>query len=268
MKRTLVLMLLSLAIAMLVSCNSYDIEGKPEIASNPAKKVFAFYPWEEESAGGNSGDTTAPDPADTGDTATDTGDTAADTGDTSADTGDTSENTDDTEEGVIVVKAAAVPDVVTEEFDIYNRGVTGELKIRKINLIDPNGNLIESLDNETYKNLFKIQIQRVSQDGIAAEGWTDKLLVFDNMAAEEGSKIASLCPLDLASEARKCKSGFDETKYNSQFKIKIKSTGPAVISRSRSARTILQKKNLIPAATALQATGSRSQDSLRNRQNR
>ena len=221
MKRTLVLMLLSLAIAMLVSCNSYDIEGKPEIASNPAKKVFAFYPWEEESAGGNSGDTTAPDPADTGDTATDTGDTAADTGDTSADTGDTSADTGDTEEGVIVVKAAAVPDVVTEEFDIYNRGVTGELKIRKINLIDPSGNLIESLDNETYKNLFKIQIQRVSQDGIAAEGWTDKLLVFDNMAAEEGSKIASLCPLDLASEARKCKSGFDETKYNSQFKIKI-----------------------------------------------
>ena len=154
-------MLLSLAIAMLVSCNSYDIEGKPEIASNPAKKVFAFYPWDEEKSGGDSGDTTAPEPTDTGDTQDDTGDTAADTGDTAADTGDTSTDTGDTaadtgdteadsgdtEEGVIVVKAAAVPDVVTEEFDIYNRGVTGELKIRKINMIDPSGNLIDSLDN-------------------------------------------------------------------------------------------------------------------------
>ncbi len=235
MKRTLVLMLLSLAIAMLVSCNSYDIEGKPEIASNPAKKVFAFYPWDEEKSGGDSGDTTAPEPTDTGDTQDDTGDTAADTGDTAADTGDTSTDTGDTaadtgdteadsgdtEEGVIVVKAAAVPDVVTEEFDIYNRGVTGELKIRKINMIDPSGNLIDSLDNETYKNLFKIQIQKVTADGIATEGWTEKLLTFDNMAAEDGTKIASLCPLDLASEERKCKSGFDGAKYNSQFKIKI-----------------------------------------------
>ena len=57
MKRLLVVMLLMLGISAVVSCNSYDVEGKPEIASNPAKKVFNYNPWEkDDSSASQSGD--------------------------------------------------------------------------------------------------------------------------------------------------------------------------------------------------------------------
>ena len=224
MKRLLAVTLLLFGIALLASCNSYDVEGKPEIASNPAKMVFAYYPWDN----GSDADTGKPadtdtKPADTGsDTDTDTGNTDADT-----DTPET-EGPDDDPEGAIeeapvYVKAvrAAVADVITEEFEIYNRGVTGELKIRKINMIDPNGQLIASLENKTYKKLFQIEVQKVDKNGIATEGYNAKGLTFDYLGENKAEAFASLCPLQLDSAEKVCKKGFDAKKYNSKFKIRL-----------------------------------------------
>ena len=248
MKRLLVVTLLLLSIALLASCNSYDVEGKPEIASNPAKMVFAYYPWDDGSDAdtGKPADTdTEPSDTDTGDTDTDTGDTDTgdtDTTDSGADTTDTdadtetpdvetpetdSETSDDDSEGVIeeapvYVKTvkSAVKDVIEEEFEIYNRGVTGELKIRKINMIDPNGQLIASLENETYKKLFQIEVQKM-ENGIATEGYNAKGLTFDYLGENKDDSIASLCPLQLDSAEKVCKKGFDPNKYNSKFKIRL-----------------------------------------------
>ena len=261
MKRLLAVTLLLIGIALLASCNSYDVEGKPEIASNPAKMVFAYYPWDD----GSDADTGKPADTDTdadtatdtdADTATDTDadtatDTAADTdadtatdtatdtdadtatdtdADTATDTGaDTGADTDsDTDSGEGAIEEApvyrgvraAVADVITEEFEIYNRGVTGELKIRKINMIDPNGQLIASLDNETYKKLFQIEVQKMD-NGIATEGYNAKGLTFDYMGENKADSIASLCPLQLDSADKVCKKGFDAKKYNSKFKIRL-----------------------------------------------
>ena len=264
MKRLLVVTLLLLAIALLASCNSYDVEGKPEIASNPAKMVFAYYPWDDgsdadtgkpedtdtEPADTDADTATDTEPADTdadtatdtdADTATDTdADTATDTDadtatDTDADTAtdtdaDTATDTDSSDtEGAsiedntpVYVKTvrAAVADVITEEFEIYNRGVTGELKIRKINMIDPNGQLIASLENETYKKLFQIEVQKMD-NGIATEGYNAKGLTFDYLGENKDDSIASLCPLQLDSAEKTCKKGFDPKKYNSKFKIRL-----------------------------------------------
>ena len=249
-------MLLLLGVSAFVSCNSYDVEGKPEIASNPAKMVFAYYPWDD----GSDADTGKPEdtdtePADTGDTEPADNDTA-DTADTEndnepaetdadnepaetdadnepAEDADETETTDadaDEDESAVIEETApvyavrtvkaAVADVITEEFEIYNRGVTGELKIRKINMIDPNGQLIASLENETYKKLFQIEVQKM-ENGIAAEGYTPKGLTFDFMGENKGDAIASLCPLQLDSADKVCKKGFDPKKYNSKFKVRL-----------------------------------------------
>ena len=55
MKKLLVVSLLSIIVLLFISCNTYDVEGKPEVAANPAKKVFAYYPW------GTGEDTTVPE---------------------------------------------------------------------------------------------------------------------------------------------------------------------------------------------------------------
>jgi hypothetical protein len=240
-----------LGISAFVSCNSYDVEGKPEIASNPAKMVFAYYPWDD----GSSTDTeptTEPttEPEETPDTETpdtETPDTEEpdtenpdteepdtenpDTEEPDAENPDTevpeedsdTENPDEDstaaveEETPVYVVKAAPTDPIEQEFTIYNRGVTGELKIRKINLLDPEGRLIDSLGDETYKKLFQIQVQNVNEKGIVTEGFGEKGLTFDYMKQEnKGKAIASLCP---RKDDGTCKEGFDEKKYNSEFKI-------------------------------------------------
>lgn len=256
MKKLLMVTLLLLLASAFASCNSYDVEGKPEVASNPAKAVFAYYPW---------GSTGQVDPIDdeatnddeivdeeVSDDLTDEEITDSELPDEEVsddvpdevlvdEDPDTAMPDDDT---VIVFKSetevddadatdqneAPVDDTetpsgenLTEVFEIYNRGVTGELKIAEINILDPDGEKIELLDNDTYKKLFKMQIQK-TDNGIAGEntGWGPKLLAFDNLAPGNTAKIASLCPLNLdpAVEGDKeCKKSFSETKYNPMFKI-------------------------------------------------
>ena len=250
MKRLLVVTLLLLGISAFVSCNSYDVEGKPEIASNPAKMVFAYYPWDDGSST-NTDPTTEPttEPTETPDTETpdtETPDTEEpdtenpdteepdtenpDTEEPDTENPDTeipeedsdTENPDEdstaaVEEGnVVYVVKATLPDTVTEEFEIYNRGITGELKIRKINLLDPDENLIASSEDETYKKLFQIQVQNVNEKGIVTDGYGAKGLTFDYMKENKNEAIASLCP---RKEDGTCKEGFKEDKYNSKFKI-------------------------------------------------
>ena len=247
MKRLLTVTLLLFGIALLASCNSYDVEGKPEIASNPAKMVFAYYPWDDESSSTEptAEPTTEPTEEPTAEPTTEPTEEPTEEPTTEPTTDPTEEpteeptdpTTDPTEEpteepteptaGIedetpVYVKTvrSAVADVITEEFEIYNRGVTGELKIRKINMIDPNGQLIASLENETYKKLFQIEVQNMD-NGIATEGYGPKGLTFDYLGENKDDAIASLCPLQLDSAEKTCKKGFDETKYNSKFKIRI-----------------------------------------------
>ena len=262
-------MLLLCGVSVFVSCNSYDVEGKPEIASNPAKKVFANYPWEKAEE-----KTDEEKPADTGDTGTDTGDTGTDTGDTGTDTGDTGTDTGDTgtdtvdtgtdtadtdsdptgadtdsdtdtdtdtdtdagasiEDSGVVVKKSYAP-VIVEEFEIYNRGVTGELKIKKINMLDPEGNLIAALDtnNEKFKELFQLQVQKMEKGIAVKDTFGEKGLTFDFTGDNKDDAIAALCPLSDDNDdekadgkstkiTRKCKDGFDSKKYNSEFSIRL-----------------------------------------------
>ncbi|HNW81488.1 MAG TPA: hypothetical protein PKG52_01235 [bacterium] len=228
MKRLLMVTLLLLFASAFISCNSYDVEGKPEVASNPAKKVFSYYPWDsnnnqnpdETTTDEEVTDETVVDNEVNDDTVTDdtvTDDTVTD-GEVADDTVTDEEATDD--DAAVLALKAELPESITQEFEIYNRGVTGTLKIFKINMLDPDGNQIEVIDNASYKNLFKIQIQKTAS-GIIQEGWNEKLLTFDNMAATEGSNIAELCPLDMnaTGDVKKCKKSFKETKYNPQFKV-------------------------------------------------
>ena len=87
-------------------------------------------------------------------------------------------------------------------------------------MIDPNGQLIASLENETYKKLFQIEVQKMD-DGIATEGYNAKGLTFDYLGENKDDSIASLCPLQLDSADKVCKKGFDPKKYNSKFKIRL-----------------------------------------------
>ena len=242
MKRLLVVTLLLLGISAFVSCNSYDVEGKPEIASNPAKMVFAYYPWDD---GNNTTEPTAepteepteePTTEPTDEPTTEPTETDEDVepdediDPTTPDEDDAESDEDvDGEPGAVIeedapvyVKTvrAEVADVITKEFEIYNRGVTGELKIRKINMIDPNGELIANLGDPNYKKLFQLEVQKM-ENGIAAEGYNAKGLTFDYLGENKDDSIASLCPLQLDSADKVCKKGFDPKKYNSKFKIRI-----------------------------------------------
>jgi hypothetical protein len=258
MKRLLAVTLLLFGIALLASCNSYDVEGKPEIASNPAKMVFAFDPWdagsstpeptaepteeptEEPTAEPTTDPTEEPTTEPTEEPTTDPTEepTTDPTEDPTTDpTTDPTEDPTDTDSGEGIVEdeapvyvktvKTAVADVITEEFEIYNRGVTGELKIRKINLIDPSGeNLIANLsDNPTYQKLFQIEVQKMEKGIAVWEGkeavYNAKGLTFDYMGEDKNDAIASLCPLQLDSADKVCKKGFDPKKYNSKFKIRI-----------------------------------------------
>ena len=251
-------MLLMLGISAVVSCNSYDVEGKPEIASNPAKKVFNYNPWEkDDSSASQSGDNNSGEnddvtpaenpeenddadnnPGEVDDTENNENPTEGDDTDTNGTTvegDDSDENADDEGEGAIhenggfVVKSAKASndEFITENFEIYNRGVTGELKIRKINLLDPNGRLIESLDDADYKELFKMQIQKMEKGIAVQDSFGEKVLTFDNMSKEnEADHIASLCP--LIQDKKVCKDGFEKGKYNSSFTILLSYSGKAV----------------------------------------
>ena len=240
MKRLLTVTLLLFGIALLASCNSYDVEGKPEIASNPAKMVFAYYPWDDgsEPAEPTEEPTEEPttdtepvvddadnvEPDDTEIVSDEDNEPVADEDAPAADE-DANETEDEDasaaieEETPVYVRTvkAAVEDVITEEFEIYNRGVTGELKIRKINMIDPNGQIIAELENETYKKLFQLEVQKVDEKGIVTEGYNAKGLTFDYLGENKADAIASLCPL----QDNVCKKGFDADKYNAKFKIRI-----------------------------------------------
>ncbi len=253
-------MLLLAGVFAFASCNSYDVEGKPEIASNPAKKVFAYYPWDDGSAAEQEPAETETDDADTAETddadangepaETDDADiaetepdeqqvepddnTTVDDNDNETTEGDDISNDQDPtgegegeasigENNIVVKKATTVDDVIQEEFKIYNRGVTGELKIRKINLIDPNGQVINELENETYKKLFQIEIQQM-KDGRAQKDengflYGSKVLTFDNMSKEnEADHIAALCPLK---DDTHCKAESDDAKLNTYFMIRL-----------------------------------------------
>ena len=264
-------MLLMLGISVVVSCNSYDVEGKPEIASNPAKKVFAYNPWEkEESDASKTDDNSGKDEGSTdeenggeensGEVSDDTNENDDANGEVSDDAnenddanGEVSDDADENngtngddsgengdgegavQSGNVVVRAATTDDeVLTEKFEIYNRGVTGELKIRKINLLDPSGRLIETLGDADYKDLFKMQIQKMEKGIAVKDSFGGKVLSFDNMGKDnEADHIAALCPLtekkgDNAGNARVCKDGFDKAKYNPSFTILLTYSGKAV----------------------------------------
>jgi len=247
MKKLLMVTLLLLLVSAFASCNSYDVEGKPEVASNPAKKVFAYYPW------GNSGqvdetdnettndneivdeeepDNELPDEAVVDDVQDETivdedPDTAIPDDDITivfkAETEVDDTDATDGNEPPADNNETPSGDDLTEVFEIYNRGVTGELKIAQINVLDPDGNKIELSDSSTFKNLFKMQIQQTT-DGIVAGNttWGSKLLTFDNINADAAARIASLCPLNLdpaVEGVKECKKSFNELKYNPKFKI-------------------------------------------------
>lgn len=212
MKRLLMVTLLLLFASAFISCNSYDVEGKPEVASNPAKKVFAYYPWD--SSATQNDDAVTPD-EEVSDEATDEAADEAVDNEAADETVTDEEAADD--DAVVVALKADLPENLTQEFEIYNRGVTGQLKIFKINMLDPDGNLI---DDAIYQNLFKFQVQKTA-NGVVQDGWNEKLLTFDNIVATEGSNIASLCPLDInvVGDVKKCKKSFSELEYNATFKV-------------------------------------------------
>lgn len=254
MKKLLMVTLLLLLISAFASCNSYDVEGKPEVASNPAKKVFSYYPWggnnnQQEKPDNETGDDEVANDDEVTDDAADNevvdnetpddvvvddaqDDVVADEDNEVVSDDDTTivfkndtEKTDDSEptdgnEPPADNNTGSGEDL-TEVFEIYNRGVTGELKIAKINILDQDGNRIEDIENNNYKNLFKMQIQKTNGSGIADNtnlSWGSKVLTFDNLTADAAVKISSLCPLD-PNNPGVCKESFKATKYNSKFKV-------------------------------------------------
>ena len=245
MKRLLVVMLLLLGVSAFVSCNSYDVEGKPEIASNPAKVVFDYDPWNRANTDKQGNDTENPgetDPEETTDSevtdpeTTDTEVTENETPDDaeeeqpSTDEENNEENNDGEPEdsigegAVYVVKAANNENIGQVDIEIYNRGVTGELKIRKINVLDsqqdPDTKQYKIIDETSSKGLFKIAIQNMN-NGMAAEGFGSEDFTFDFMNEDKGNAIAPLCPLKLDSTEKVCKKDSDKGKLNTAFKIRL-----------------------------------------------
>jgi hypothetical protein len=238
MKKLLVVTLLFIMAVLFASCNSYDVEGKPEVAANPAKKVFAYYPWGSGNDKPDPGEDPDEDPATDDDPEEDPDEDEIIIDDDEEIVDDDEEITDDTEEvnddEEITDDATIIPfsdgntppesgNLVSsndqQEFEIINRGVTGELKIRKINFLDPNFRLIseENGHPDAYRDLFKIQVSKTA-DGIVQSGFNEKTLSFDNTEAEEGAYIAPLCPLDVNNPTR-CKSSFGMNDFNTRLKI-------------------------------------------------
>ncbi len=232
------------------SCNSYDVEGIPQIRAEPGQIVVPYFPFTDKgdsgNTGGDTGDTAdSGNTADTGDT-TDTGDTAdsgntADTGDTTdtgdtadsgntADTGDTTDTGDTADTTVIyqvrasqptsgAVASPAQPDAKDDEhvFTIYNDGVTGQLHISALQLIDPAGHVIT--DKSPLSGLFSFQIQKTT-GGVAGDDETfdpHRYLSLD----QADSQIADFCPLYDEHGKKVCRKGFDAKKYNEFLKIKV-----------------------------------------------
>ena len=260
MKKLLMVTLLLLLVSAFASCNSYDVEGKPEVASNPAKKVFAYYPW------GTSGQVNPTDDETTNDNEIVDEEVADDVTDEEVTDEEVTDNeipdeavnddvADETmvdEDNMVIIPDSDVPvvfkaeaevddtdatdeneapaddtetpsgDDLTEVFEIYNRGVTGELKIAQINVLDPDGNAIELSENATFKNLFKMQIQQRTNGIVAGNtAWGPKILTFNNLD-QNVEPIASLCPLNPSPDIEgnnECKKSFSEEKYNPNFKI-------------------------------------------------
>ncbi|MGI6395315.1 MAG: hypothetical protein ACOX2F_11420 [bacterium] len=228
MKRLLMVTLLFLATSAFISCNSYRVEGKPEVASDPAKKIFAHYPWDDQSKDPSPGDTE--EPGDKEESDNEVSDDVPEIHD-DAETPDDAEISDDNEvsddEAVLFDLKSSISKTLTQEFEIYNRGETGELIIWQINLIDPRGHKIAELDNKDYRELFELQLQSMTDKGIASEGWDKKNPTYYNTIIDDAqykdspfapALIAPLCPLDR-DKGRVCKKGFSDKEYNSHFKL-------------------------------------------------
>ena len=105
-------------------------------------------------------------------------------------------------------------DVITQEFEIFNKGKK-ELEISQINLLDPTGQLLSSSTEDSLKDLFKFQVSKTS-GGIVTEGWNDAVLTFNN----DNQALASLCPVEsVSAETKKCAQDSDAANLNKHFKI-------------------------------------------------
>jgi len=94
----------------------------------------------------------------------------------------------------------------TVDFTISNKGVTGELKIYKINLLDPKGKVLSN-------KLFTFQPPKTNSKGIV----TDELAAVVNSGSFLNSTINPLCPIDKTTS--KCKLNFDN--HNTEFKVRV-----------------------------------------------
>ena len=122
-----------------------------------------------------------------------------------------------------------IPDVITQEFEIFNKGEK-ELEITRINLLDPEGNLVSSTVNDSLKDLFNFQILK-TKNGIITSEWNDKTLDFNN----EDLELASLCPLEsVSSETKKCTEDFDAANFNNHFKILLSYSKEAALTLKNS----------------------------------
>ena len=118
-----------------------------------------------------------------------------------------------------------IADVITQEFEIFNKGEK-ELKIDQINLLDPDGNLLSSSVSDALKKLFEFQVLKTNS-GIVTSEWDEKTLDFSN----KSSALAPLCPLEsIWAETKKCTKNFDAANYNSHFKILLNYSKEAAAS--------------------------------------
>ena len=165
-----------------VACNSYEIEGKPEITSNPPKWTVDYILKDADANGEYSDDGT-------------------------------------------------MRKLKWNEFVISNKGLTGELQIFTINLLDPDGRVIAGGDN--MEKLFSFEYSNVTTAGKLVvgegEGYTfvqnndgTPAFTFDNYRNER-FVIAPLCPLvdALAPMTSKCRTGFAPAEYNTYFKVRL-----------------------------------------------
>ncbi|HOW52331.1 MAG TPA: hypothetical protein PLV42_09850 [bacterium] len=160
------------------ACNSYDVEGKPEITSTPPNWRVDYILRAVDAKG-------------------------------------TDPNT-----GLALTY---------EEFVISNKGETGELQIFAINLLSPEGRIVGASGvDPDISRLFSMERSNVGGNGkvvggdgagyTAIEGFS-----FDNKSNAGKFAIAPLCPLvdPLKPTSSKCRSGFDGTRYNTFFKMKV-----------------------------------------------
>ncbi len=151
MRKTLVFVAFFVLCASFVACNSYGIDGKPEVSADPQR-------WE-----------------------------------------------------VINTPSLTETNEETEKvFTLMNKGIAGTLRIYSVNLLGPDGKLIQATDEEL--GLFTFAVSQTDSNGNVVDGFKDAV---STTVSKLNETVKGLCPIG---DDGKCRDGYEN--LNSNLKIK------------------------------------------------